>query len=63
MATLNDIRTRKLADGRVEAIAISDELDKDGDPIVLRGYGGTPDEATKDVEAQAARLSALQNPT
>ncbi len=55
MATLIDVRTHKLADGRVEAVGISDQEDKDGDPIVFRGYGQTPDEATEDVRQKAAQ--------
>lgn len=50
--TIIDVRTRKLADDRVEAVAITDGEDADGSPIVVRGYGATPDEAIADVRAR-----------
>jgi hypothetical protein len=48
-----DVRTRKLEEGKVEAVAITDQEDPDGAPVVLRGYGQTPDDAIADVTRQA----------
>jgi len=53
MANILDVRTRKLADDRVEAIAITDKEDAEGAPIVVRGYGATPDDAVADARAKA----------
>lgn len=48
-----DVRTRKLEEGKVEAVAITDREEADGSPVVLRGYGETPDEAIADVKKKA----------
>ncbi len=56
MAELIDVRTRKLVDGRVEAIAITDKEDAAGDPLVITAYGATPEEATAAARAQASEL-------
>jgi hypothetical protein len=47
-----DVRTRKLADERVEALAMTDTEDEDGVPVVVRGYGATPEEAIADARAR-----------
>jgi hypothetical protein len=47
-----DVRTRKLADDRVEAVAITDAEDQDGAPVVVRGHGATPEEAIADARAR-----------
>jgi hypothetical protein len=56
MAQVLDVRTRKLADGRVEALAITDREEPDGSPVVVRGYGDNPEQATADAHANAAAL-------
>jgi hypothetical protein len=56
--TIIDVRTRKLADDRVEAVAITDAEEPDGSPVVVRGYGTTPDEAIADAKAKVAAGSA-----
>jgi F420-0:gamma-glutamyl ligase len=53
MAQILDVRTRKLSDELVEAIAITDGEDAEGAPVVIRGYGATPDEAIADARAKA----------
>ncbi len=50
---LIDVRTRKLDEGRVEAVGITDQEDEDGSPVVVRGYGATPDEAIADARKRA----------
>jgi len=52
-----DVRTRKLEEGKVEAVAITDREEPDGSPVVLRGYGTTPDEAIADVKKKAEAAS------
>jgi hypothetical protein len=52
-----DVRTRKLEEGKVEAVAITDREEPDGSPVVLRGYGKTPDEAIADVRKKAAEVT------
>jgi hypothetical protein len=52
--TIIDVRTRKLSDGRVEAVAITDAEEADGSPVVVRGYGATPEEAIADAKAKAS---------
>ena len=56
MAQILDVRTHKLEAGRVEAVAITDREEKDGAPVVVRGYGATPEEAIADAREQAAAL-------
>ena len=56
MAQVIDVRTRKLADGRVEAMAMTDKSDEDDAPVVARGYGATPEEAIEDARRKAAAL-------
>jgi len=51
--TIIDVRTRKLGDDRVEAVAITDAEEPDGSPVVVRGYGPTPEEAIADAKAKA----------
>ncbi len=53
MANILDVRTRKLADDRVEAIAITDKEDGEGAPVVVRGYGPTPEDAIADARRRA----------
>jgi hypothetical protein len=53
-----DVRTRKLEEGKVEAVALTDREDADGSPVVLRGYGATPDEAIADVRRKAEGAGA-----
>lgn len=52
-----DVRTRKLVDDRVEAVAMTDAENEDGSPVVIRGYGATPDEAIADARAKVAAAS------
>ena len=49
-----DVRTRKVSDDRVEAVAITDAEEPDGSPVVVRGYGATPEEAIADARTRAA---------
>ncbi len=50
---LIDVRTRKLDEGKVEAVGITDQEDEDGSPVVVRGYGATPEEAIDDARKKA----------
>ena len=56
MTQVLDVRTRKLDEGRVEAIAVTDREDAEGAPVVVRGYGTTPDEAIADARAKVEAL-------
>ncbi len=48
--TIIDVRTRKLDDDKVEAVAITDAEEADGSPVVVRAYGKTPEEAIAEVK-------------
>ena len=48
-----DVRTRKLDADKVEALAITDAEEPDGSPVVVRGYGKTPEEAIADARKKA----------
>ena len=54
MAEVVDVRTRKIDEGKVEAIAMLDEEGAEGVPVTVKGYGATPDEAIADARAKAA---------
>jgi len=53
MAQVVDVRTRKLSDGVVEAVAITDKENADGTPVVVRGLGPTPEAAIADAKKKA----------
>lgn len=55
MADILDVRTRKLADGRVQAIAVLDKEDENGDYVTLEAYGDSPETATEAVRELAAK--------
>ena len=60
--TIIDVRTRKLGDDRVEAVAITDAAEPDGSPVVVRGHGPTPEEAIADAKAKAEARVTLVSP-
>jgi len=53
MAKILDVRTRKLSDDVVEAVAITDKEEADGTPVVVRGTGPTPEAAIADAKKKA----------
>jgi hypothetical protein len=53
MAQILDVRTRKLSDDVVEAVAITDKEEPDGSAVVVRGLGPTPEAAIADAKKKA----------